>query len=302
MHLGIKVGLENWRAKLDNDLDIRAVEVHFDLTRLDAYEPLFGWLRDRGVAAGLHASTALDGGVLTNLVSEDQAVRQASIALTRRTLDVAAAHGMRFVILHPGSYLNWGIWQGRCFTVGKPVSPEAGNRRVVDEVVRLAAYGRQRGVDLWAENLPGRDYASYEPIDREQTLDVGFPPHTVLRQVGEHGVGLCVDVGHAYAEAMAHSPGVDCFAEMVEATRVLVPYACHLHLSTIVPPWNGTDSHNGFLPEDYAQGAVPTREQLLAWLRLFDGRDLWVIPEPYGGPDVHLANYGLLQAWMEQLD
>jgi sugar phosphate isomerase/epimerase len=229
-------------------------------------------------------------------------VRQASISLVRRTLDVAAAQGMRFVVLHPGSYVNWGIWQGRCFTTGAPASPVEANRRVVDEVARLAAHGRERGVELLAENLPAYDYASYEPMNRDQVLDVGFLPCAVVREMGERGVGLCVDNGHVYAELMARAPGEDCFTEAMEATLALVPYTRHVHVSTIVPPWNGTDSHNGFLQEDYAQGAVPTRDQLLAWLRLFDGRDLWVIPEPYGGPDVHLANYRLLKTWMEQLD
>ena len=119
--------------------------------------------------------------------------------------------------------------------------------------------------------------------------------------MGELGVGLCVDVGHLYAEAMARTPDAECFGAVVEATRPLVPLARHLHISTVVPPWNGTDSHNGFLPEDYAQGAVPGREQLLDWLRLFADLDLGVIAEPYGGPEVHLANYDLLKTWMVEL-
>jgi len=254
------------------------------------------------VAAGLHASTTLEGGVWPNLATDDEAVLRASRDLLERTLDVAAAEGMRFVVAHPGSYLNWGVWEGRSFTVGKPALAAEANRQVIDEFVRLAAYGRERGVELLAENLPAYDYTSYDPLDREQVLDVGLLPGAVLREMGERGVGLCVDIGHVYAEVMARLPGGDCLHGVMEATQALVPYARHLHISTTVPPWNGTDSHNGFLPEDYAQGAVPTRDGLLAWLGLFDKRDLWVIPEPYGGPDVHLANYRLLETWMEQLD
>jgi sugar phosphate isomerase/epimerase len=302
VHLGIKIGPKNWREKLDGGLDIRYAEVYFDLARLDDYGSLFDWLREHGVAAGLHASTTLEGGVFPNLATDDETVLRASLDLLQRTLDVAATQGIRFVVVHPGSYVNWGIWQGCCFTTGVPVSPAEANRRVVDEVVRLVAYGRERGVELLAENLPAYDYASYDPMNREQVLDVGFVPCAVLREMGERGAGLCVDNGHVYAEVMARSPGVDCFAEAMEATQGLVPYARHLHISTTVPPWNGTDSHNGFLQEDYAQGAVPARDELLAWLSLFDGRDLWVIPEPYGGPEVHLANYCLLERWMEQLD
>ena len=81
-------------------------------------------------------------------------------------------------------------------------------------------------------------------------------------------------------------------------TFQLVPYARHLHISTTVPPWNGTDSHTGFLEEDYARGAIPSRAQLLDWLSLFQERDVWIIPEPWGDAEVHLANYDVLRAWM----
>ncbi|MBN1641356.1 MAG: hypothetical protein JXA09_08970 [Anaerolineae bacterium] len=119
--------------------------------------------------------------------------------------------------------------------------------------------------------------------------------------MGERGAGLCVDVGHLYAEMAARAPGEDVYSQVMAATRELAPYARHVHLSTVVPPWNGTDSHNGFLESDYAQGAAPGREQLLAWLRLFDGREVTAIPEPDGGADVHLANYDRLSGWMENL-
>jgi sugar phosphate isomerase/epimerase len=132
-------------------------------------------------------------------------------------------------------------------------------------------------------------------------VDVGFPPYTVLRAMGEQGVGLCVDVGHLYAEMMGRAPGEDVFPQVMAATRELVPHTRHVHLSTVAPPWNGTDSHNGFLEIDYAQGAVPGRERLLSWLRLFEGLDVTAIPEPDGGADVHLANYDRLRAWMENL-
>ena len=79
----------------------------------------------------------------------------------------------------------------------------------------------------------------------------------------------------------------------------LAPYTRYVHLSTVVPPWNGTDSHNGFLPQDYAQGARPSRLETVAWLRLFDPQ-VWVIPEPSGGADVHLANVRRLRSWLER--
>jgi sugar phosphate isomerase/epimerase len=301
VHLGIKIGPGNWQDKLINDLNIRYVEVYLDLVALDAYPPLFAWLRDHGIEAGLHASTMLDGGLVPNLATADEEVRQASAALLRRIVDVAAINEMRFVVVHPGSYHSWAIREGRTYHVGERSPDHVGSAHAIEEMLRLAAYGRASDVEVWAENLPAYDYASYEPMDREHVIEVGFPPHTVLREVGERGVGLCVDIGHLYAEMAGHAPGQDCFAQVMAATRELVPYARHVHVSTTIPPWNGTDSHSGFLREDYDRGAVPSREQLLSWLRLFPRRDVWVIPEPYGESQVHLANYCALATWMEEL-
>jgi sugar phosphate isomerase/epimerase len=301
VYLGIKVGPDNWREKLVNDLDIRHVEVYLDLAELDAYPPLFAWLSKHGIQAGLHASTALDGGLMSNLATADSNVRRASAALFRRIIDIAADSEMRFVVIHPGWFHNWGISQGRTFRTGAPTPIQEGTSLAIDHVLALATYGRTRGIELLAENLPPYDYASYRPFNRDQTLDVSALPYTVLRTLGGHGASLCLDVGHLYAESVAHTSGEGAFSWVMAVTQELVPFTRHVHLSTVVPPWNGTDSHNGFLEADYAQGAVPDRGQLLTWLQLFAGRDVWVIPEPWGKAEVHLANYRTLCTWMEQI-
>ena len=132
-------------------------------------------------------------------------------------------------------------------------------------------------------------------------VDAGFIPYTVLRELGEQGVGLCIDIGHLYAEVVGDGMSEETlFSRVMAITAELVPYSRHLHLSTTIPPWNGTDSHNGFLEPDYALGAVPSCNQVVLWLRLFDGHDLGVIPEPYGGVEVHLANHRVLRACIEK--
>jgi hypothetical protein len=136
----------------------------------------------------------------------------------------------------------------------------------------------------------------------------GACPEQSERVPREGAFGLCVDVGHLYAEVARGEASADArLARTMDATRTLLPYARHLHLSTVVPPWNGSDSHNGFLDADYVQGAEPSRAQIVDWLRLAEtrfaaaGRDVWAIPEPEGGAAVHLANYRLLRTLMEQV-
>jgi sugar phosphate isomerase/epimerase len=306
VRLGIKVGPDDWQFKLADPrepirLHIAHAEVYLDLVRLDAYEPLFCWLSAGQMSSGLHASTMLSGGVMPNLGSADPEVRAASAALLERTVDVAAKEGMAHVVVHPGSCRDWGIRGGRTFCTGTPATPQKRDHHVTDAVLRLADYAAARGVALLAENMPAYDFAAYDPIDREHHIDVGFVPYLVLVQLGERGVGLCVDVGHLYAEMSAQAPGIDPTPQVMAVTRALVPYARLLHLSTVAPPWNGTDSHNGFLDADDALGAIPMRAQLLPWLHLFAGRDICAVPEPDGGAAVHLDNVRVLHAWMEEL-
>jgi sugar phosphate isomerase/epimerase len=306
VRLGIKVGPDDWRDKLTDPrepvhLQIEHAEIYLDLARLDAYEPLFCWLCGRGMPGGLHASTTLAGGVMPNLGSADPEVRAASAALLQRTIDVAAREGLAHVVVHPGSCRDWGIREGRTFRTGTPASPAERDRHLVDALLRLAAYAADRGVALLAENMPAYDFAAYDPVDRVHYIDVGFVPYPVLARAGERGVGLCVDVGHLYAELSARVPGVDPTPQVMAVTPALVPHAQLLHLSSVAPPWNGTDSHNGFLDADESLGAIPMRAQLLPWLRLFTGRDLCAVPEPDGGAAVHLDNVRVLHAWMEQL-
>jgi hypothetical protein len=39
-----------------------------------------------------------------------------------------------------------------------------------------------------------------------------------------------------------------------------------------------------------------------AWLRLFEGQDVWAIPEPYGDASVHLQNHRVLRRLMSEMD
>ena len=353
MHLGIKVGPDNWRAKLlESELDVRHIEIYHNFAYNDDYTPLFSWMRERGLQGRLHASTSLPGGVYPTLATADRQIRSASADVARRTLDVAAREGMLAVVVHPGSCLIPRTRDGRVEVVGKDTSAEEGRRWATEEVLRLVEYGRARGVEPLIENMPGREFAGYHPVDRTEGVDVRFVPYTLLRDLGQAGVCLCVDIAHLYTELMVArerfsarhvslpnhglprvaragqsrsgdrpQPLVEnmpqhngLHARVMAAVTELAPYARHLHLSTVTPPWNGTDGHGGFLEADYAQGAIPARDQLLSLLEPFvdlekpgAGRDpapgagleTWIIPEPDGGAETHLANYGRLRKWLK---
>jgi len=303
MYLGIKIGPKNWRAKLESKLTIRHVEVYFDLARGADYQAMFAALRERGIQAGLHASSQLPGGIWCNVITEDREVRSSSIDLFERTIDVAAEKHMRFIVIHPGAFRIPALRGGRVVMVKGETSLSTGQELLQEAAAHLIAYGRARAVHVWMENLPGLEFASYDPEDRVHTADPLFPSHQVLLAMAQRGAGLCLDLAHLLAEVNALGwVGEEAWQRVGEISRQMAPYVRHLHLSTIAPPWNGTDSHNGFLADDYALDAVPAPDQVIAWLSSFAGRDLWVIPEPYGGADVHLRNYRQIASWMEQIE
>ena len=305
MYLGIKVGPDNWHDKLVvSELDVQHVEIHFDFTYLEDYTALFVWMHERGIEGRLHASTPLPGGILPTLATADPEVRGASADLMRRTVGVAAQNGLSAVVVHPGSYRIACIHGGRVEIYGRETPEHEGARWVADEMAELAAYGRERGVEPLVETMPGREFAGYGPIDRTHSVDVGFVPYPVLRALGERGIGLCIDLAHLYTELMVDRAGRGngLHGRVMDASRELAPYTRHLHLSTVTPPWNGTDGHSGFLEVDYARGAIPRRQELLSWLGLFGGRDVWVIPEPNGGAQAHLDNHYVLRNWLRGIE
>ncbi len=209
---------------------------------------------------------------------------------------------------------------GRVEVIGVETPAEEGRRFAAEEMLRLVEYARARGVEPLFENMPGREYVGYGPVDRSTGVDVRFVPCSLLRDLGQAGVSLCVDVAHLYTELMVDGSGFHphgssyarhngLHPRVRAAARGLAPYTPHLHVSTITPPWNGTDGHSGFLDADYALGAIPTRDQLLPLLEPFsrssltggDRLDTWLIPEPSGGSEVHVANYNRLREWLKAI-
>jgi hypothetical protein len=234
------------------------------------------------------------------LGTPDAEVRGTSVAMLKRTIDEAAQAGLDGVVIHAGSYLVPRLREGRVEATGPNTAAKEGQRWLRAALDELADYGRERGVEPLVENMPGREFAGYEPVDRSVGVDVGFVSYETLCELGQAGFSLCVDLAHLYAELMVQE-GVDGrLRERVrEAAARLAPYAWQVHLSTVTAPWNGTDGHSGFMESDYVHGAIPGREELLSLLEPFAGRDVWVIPEPLGGPKVHLDNYRRLAEWLE---
>jgi sugar phosphate isomerase/epimerase len=150
--------------------------------RVDAVE-VKAWLERYGLGAIGHTAYYLP------LASPFEPVRQGAVAELRRCLEIFAALGVRWMNVHPDRNIPM---HDRAFVVEQ-------NHRSLAEVL---AYGRELGVGVMIENVPG-EWNSPEQLDDLLSplpdlglhLDIGHanllaPPGTVDRLLAAHGERL----------------------------------------------------------------------------------------------------------------
>jgi len=129
--------------------------------------------------------------------------------LLPRTLDIAAALGVRIAVLHSGHFARFGAdMEG------------AGAARAADQVSRLADYAEKLGIRIAAENeLTG--YAPRFAVELARLVELYTDPR----------VGFCLDTGHSILG------GFDPIKEIRAAGKRLI--AVHLNSN----PGSGPDVH-----------------------------------------------------------
>lgn len=121
----------------------------------------------------------------------------------------------------------------------------------------------------------------------------------MLSQLADHGQLMANDFGHTAANIAGSNQDL-MWPGLSQYTQILAPKTKLLHINTVGPPFNGTDSHHGILAEDWQHGAFPNEDQLKSLLTLFKGRDdVWAVPEPQD--NAMIANYLALQKYATDL-
>jgi hypothetical protein len=297
MQIGLKVGPANWHEVL-SQVTPECAEVWFRLDWAARVEPIYAALHERKVSFGIHFWAITSEGFEPNLAIEQDGLAAESIDLIKQTLDIAATVGASYVNVHPGGlrrkYLD--LNKGLMVVLDKePEDVAAAERTLLDSAVKLQAYAQKKNVLLLFETLPRHECVNWAELGREQIQMADNISTETLLKLGENGYSLTNDLGHTLA-SYPHLQGLDLQNKLVEMTEKLAPFTKLIHLNTVCPPFNGTDSHNGILPQDYALDVIPNEETTKQLLAQFQAReDVWVILE---APVAQMVqNYEVLSRW-----
>ena len=285
MQIGFKTGPLNWEEgkRIVEEDGARLCEMWFRIERAGEYDDKFSWLEKQGVKTGLHHWGLAGGKYKTNLGTSNTAIRQETIQQIKDTIDVGAQISCAYVNAHPGAAQDeeLDLERGRQQPVPSMLTdPEESAALFLAAAQELEAYAKEKNVLLTLETLPGRE--QYVLGDRSRLYNPQSLPLAVMGKLGAQGNWLANDITHTLSSIAAaiHDDGEQWNVFMTFA-RQTASFTRLIHANTLMPPHDGTDSHDGVREEDFAKGVVPSRERMLEFLSLFQARDdVFVVPEP----------------------
>jgi len=298
MQIGLKVGPANWQDVLARATP-ECAEVWFRLDWAERIEPIYAALHEKSIPFGIHFWAITSEGFEPNLAIETEGLADESAELIKQTLDIAAHVGANYVNVHPGGLRrkHLDLDNSRLVVLdSEPISLEQAERTVLQQAQKIQQYADKRKVNLYFETLPRHEGVGWSDPSGHLEVQVAdnLPPSTLLR-LGESGHSITNDFGHTLA-SFPELQGEALQQKLVEITEKLAPFTKLIHLNTLVPPFNGTDSHNGILPEDFAQQVIPNEAVCKEMLAQFRAReDVWVVLE--APINQMVENYEVLSRW-----
>ncbi|MCH7951922.1 TIM barrel protein [Patescibacteria group bacterium] len=299
---GIKVGPRTWKTIL-KDYHPQVCEVWFRIDWVDRYKAMFAFLRREKIPTGLHFWGILPGGIAPNFAFSDREIRDPSVELAKRTIDVASAHEFRYVNIHPGSYRLTRIdFDRECMrpVSGRETTSQEGNAVLFENTSLLHEYAQKRGVLFLVETIPAKEPMHWRDLvkGRLRTQDMRNVPVSVVEDLAAKGFFVCNDFMHTAMDVISDDRTY-LFDQLFNTSKRLTRQTRLIHVNTMPPPFNGTDGHLGILKKDFAEDVFPSREQLKSLLSLFvDRDDVWAIPEPFSN---HAENTKALEVMLEEI-
>lgn len=302
MQVGIKIGPENWKDRLEES-GAKLCEVWFRVDWEEKYSEMFEYLREHEIKTGLHFWGVCKNNIYPCLLTDDKEIRQESVNLIKKTIEIAAKNGFYYVNAHPEARQLFRLTfpLGEVELLNKITSDEDGKKYLLESSHELTEFGKKNGVLFLLETVPRLVIEKWwGKQKREPTLDTKLVPSSWLEKMGEAGVSITTDVDHVLTEVTSQDPDV-LVKELIEKIKRLAPFTKLLHVATTPPPFNGTDGHGGFSKEDYQKGAIPKAEDFKEIIRIVLNRnpDLLIIPEPEKD---HVKNYNLVKDMIKEIE
>ncbi|MEX1111945.1 MAG: TIM barrel protein [Candidatus Andersenbacteria bacterium] len=286
MILGIKTGPKNWEDGKAAILEDSAAmsEIWFNIHNESHYDDMLVWLQEHDVAIGLHHWGVVEEKYKTNLMTNNESVRHETIEQIQRTIDIASTlKRPAYVNAHPGSRyletLNLDTAAQELVKDSRTPDDES-DELFFQSVQYLQEYAASKNIVLTIETLPAAE-ARLE----ENRSDIYIPdnaPLSLMKRMTQEGWYIANDITHTAAQLAMENPTPAVMWEKLYAfSRAVAPATRLIHLNTVTPPYNGTDSHTGITEDDFRQTVFPSRDQLKELLHIFkDREDVYVVPEP----------------------
>lgn len=283
--IGFKTGPKNWEIakRIVEEDGAKMCEVWFNVNKEKEYTEMFEWLGERNVQIGLHHWGVVDGKIKTNLATQDKPVREEGLRQMKRVVDIGRDIGAVYVNVHPGARWQEKIdleKQEQALIPSSETPVEISSRILIETALELNNYSKTRGVLLTIETMLGREAKNY--ARREGIYDAGTPPLALMEELTQQGILIANDITHsAGAIAAADNSREGMWQKLFDFTKKTAPFTKLLHVNTMRPPFDGRDSHDGLLEDDFAQDFFPSRTQIIELLRIFaDREDVFAVPEP----------------------
>lgn len=304
MKFGIKVGYKDWEEKLlGSKVKIPVCEVAYNKEHQDELKPLYLYLKKNNIYAGIHVPFVCGEDYAMNLSSGNENVRMWTAKVIKGIIDEASEARLSYVNCHAGSLRDYKVIKERVILEKAVFKEEKALERLEQGTQELTGYAREKDVLLTIENSPSMEWRKFDFFDNDvrcNPLDVKFIRSDVLYKTLEGKASFCLDVGHLFTEYYKDTD--DWFLKFYQAIQRFIPVTKLFHFSTVKPPFNGTDSHDGFTGEDFAKGARPSKDEMKKILKLIDqlNTNIPIVLEPK--PDQMIPNFQAIRAIYDQVE
>lgn len=295
--VGLKVGPASWEHTLKL-VKPPFVEIWFRLDWYKKYQPLFNYLQKNQIKFGLHYWATIDNHYFPCLLYLGKDIAKKTFQTICQTIDIASSVKASYVNFHPESYRLCALDLDKSTIAvvneNEPIDREKSFNQLLDYLKKINQYANLRCVTAFIETVPkytpadfGNMQAGRMKIQKSEGLETEN-----FFEIAKLGYPICFDIGHTLGQIITEDK-TKLYNYVLQAAKKMCSTIGLIHITTNLSPFNGVDSHNGILPEDFAKGVVPSKQQLIEILSLFKEKEVILIPEPQ--IDKMIANYFALQ-------
>ncbi len=303
MNIGFKTGPRTWEEgkKIVTEDGAKMCEIWFRTDKAESYNDMLAWLKEQRVHIALHHWGVVEGKYKTNIASDNPVIRNGFIEQMKKTIDIGTTIECAYVNIHPGaqcteiSHLDTG---GQEIVDVECTDRETARKHFLESAEELNEYAKGRDVLLTIETLPKAE--PYSGEDRSRVYNPESIDLDIMKELGGLGIAMANDTTHTLGQFALEDGATkeSMFSGFMDFTKETAENTRLLHINTTVPPYNGTDSHDGVVDSDFENGVFPNKEQMIEFLSVFAGRDdVYALCEP---PDkTAQANYRALTGLVE---